>query len=404
MSEGLPSTGSRNDYAEAVQASLSLAVGALMVGSFAACDPPTPERATSGLVPAAPAFAPLGSPWRRPLAAPVAFDLRWTRHGAFIAWAEPDGGRHALRGMRIDASGRPGATVTFEQTDADVVEVALGYDPQTDRLGVAWIQRRTGEQPALRGTSGDGEGAHFEPAAALGPTRVDRTGVRGHLAIAAGRSPTGLRVYARGDDDACEDGRPARCASFGAHALPPESNAGDRPWLTVPRPCDRPVTGYLNRPPHFYYGVCHHRARDRRPETIWYGIQPEPMYAQAHPLLTGCDPRGTAVLGDAVWVTAACDGRRTGVRVRALDVSPPVSLDARTLRCGPTGRPVLRLDRAYPLVAPADRLAPVLPAVLAPVDAAAVWTGDVLLVARHAARRVEVSRYRCAGDQFVRDG
>lgn len=365
------------------------------------CEEPAPLTAQAGLAPTD-TTPKLGQAWTRPLASPAAFDLRWTQHGAFLAWSEPHGSRQSVRGVRLDADGRPGKVTTLDDTDAEVVEVALGYAPSLDQLGVAWVQRRPGEQAQLRGTAADGEPTRFAPAATVGPTHVAHVGERGHLAIAPGRGH--LHVYARGEDQPCEDGKPSRCASFGAHPLPPDPAAGNRPWLTVPRPCDRPVTGYLYRPPHRYYGICHLREDDSRQETVWYSIQPEPMYAQAHELMAGCEPRGAAVLDDAIWVTAACGSIRTGVRIRGIDVDPPRSLDDAELTCNAGGHPVLTLEREHPLVAPADHLGPLLPGEVGGTDAAAVWTGEVLLVARHVAREVEVARYRCVEGLFVREG
>lgn len=363
------------------------------------CEEPAPLMAQAGLAPGD-ATPKLGEPWKQPLASPAAFDLRWTQHGAYLAWSAPHGARQRVQGVLFDADGRPGPTSTLDDTDAEVVEVALGYAASTDQLGVAWVQRRPGEQAQLRGTAGPPSA--LAPAATIGPTHVAHVGERGHLAIASG--PDHLRVYARGEDQACQDGKPSRCASFGAHPLPPDPASGNRPWLTVPRPCDRPVTGYLYRAPHRYYGICHLREDDSRQETVWYSIQPEPMYAQAHELMAGCEPRGAAVLGDAIWVTAACGSVRTGVRVRGIDVDPPRSLEGVELTCNAGGHPVLSLDDEHAFVAPADRLGPLLPGEVGGTDSAALWTGEVLLVARHVARQVELARYRCVEGLFVREG
>jgi hypothetical protein len=331
--------------------------------------------------------APSAALMRAPLAAPAAFDVALTGDGAALVWNE--GNR--VRVQWLDAQGAArGEPVVL--TAAPAREIAAAGD--ADRLAVAWleVEGKRASVHAAMATNG-----RFDAPAPLGPSQTERTDRRGHVVVSLGRRGR-LVAFHRGPDAPCE--AHARCASYAMHELPPRGSDSLRPSLVVPSPCDGGIVGVALAGAHWNYGVC--ALEEGRASTTVFTAQDDPPYAQAQAMLPGCSPLGMTALDREVWMVGVCDGRRSGVRWRGIDLPSPVH-DLSNLEIVCRGeRAALTLDGEIPLAHPVAGLGPLLPSRLAPGGARAVWTGSALLVAYRAADTLELARYRCLGGMLLR--
>ena len=199
----------------------------------------------------------------------------------------------------------------------------------------------------------------------------------------------------RAGDAPCQDDPRSTCAGFGFVEL---TDGAAQPWglpLSIPDPCRRGVVGLVGAAGRSHYAVC--ALQEGRPASTLFSISFEPEYARADPMLTGCEPRGLATLGDTVLFAAECQGgARLAVLGNVMQEPRQVELGQAALRCegdaliagsGETGGalPVDHMERAEVL----------LPAAIAHASARAVTSAGALFVGETRSGKLRVSRYRC---------
>jgi hypothetical protein len=137
------------------------------------------------------------------------------------------------------------------------------------------------------------------------------------------------------------------------------------------------------------------------PVTTVFTITPEPAYARAEQVLSGCEPAGTFVWKDSAWLVAECQGNRRAARIGAGDeVVEYLDMRAPKLECR-SGIARIRAS-AFELVLdePRPRLEALLPTGIAPRGSRAVFNGNALLVASNAGTSLRLARYPCNGDRL----
>ncbi len=339
----------------------------------------------------------------RALSAVPAFDLVSAGGQALLVWADGT----AVRGITITAEGK----VAQERKLADVshvIEVAAAVGHGVHRLGVAWMAGDASIQ--LFTTVGDTRTLITPVATAVTTVSTTRSERRGRMALVSG--PDGvLTLFAQGPEEPCEDGALERCATFAIRKLPADGSVSRRPVLAVPHPCSVPIAGFAVLPGHWQYAVCNIEAGRER--TTLFTTRAHPSYAQVLHLLEGCDPTGSALVGDKFWLTAQCGSQRAGVVARGVDVlEVPTNLSQRSVVCDEDGTMMLSLaTRERAQLAPTGQdlippvgLAAVLPAAIAPTGSRAVVIGQgtaTLAVAAPSHDRVEIRRYGCSGSLLL---
>ncbi len=283
--------------------------------------------------------------------------------------------------MLLDASARSG----------DVTDLTATF--VGERLAVAWIER-SGEKSRVRAAWAAPKAPVFE----LGPAFRGPPSARGNVAVA--RRGEAALVFARGDEVGCIDPGKHACYSFLFHEL--GANGAKRTGLplSVPVPCTDNATSLLVLPERYHYGVCTDTGRG--PVTTVFTITPEPAYARADPVLEGCEPKGTFVWQGKAWLIADCQGNRRAARIGGGDdVVEYLDLRSPRLDCR-AGIAAIRASGFELLLAePRGALEALLPSVIAPRGARAVFTGRALLVASSVGNALRVARYVCEREQWA---
>ncbi|MCA9581843.1 MAG: hypothetical protein KC416_08610, partial [Myxococcales bacterium] len=333
-----------------------------------------------------------------------------------LAWAEPVSYGAGVRLVRLNPlGGSVGNQVTaFVPPDANnpndvraVVEVSLATGG--GRAGLAWVQhrQRTSTDIQYRGgaTHGSLASGKFAPPVDLGPMAVP-VDPQSRGMVAAAAAPDGaISVLYRSTDGSCVEGEKGpECARFSIRGLGEAGNTPSRGVpLAVPTPCSAPIAGYLHSAGAWYFGIC--SLEKSKPVTTVYGIQFEPEYAHAEPILAGRFPAGMVPSPKGALVLGLGDGNRDAVsftqggREKTVLRKTAAASDCRD------GRPVLQVRAAagtsveLPLAEPMSRIEGILPLAIAPERARAVWTGKAVLVAFPLGQEVVLHRYECvAGD------
>lgn len=336
------------------------------------------------------------------VSAPAGLELVAVEDGAVLLWGAPGGG---LRAQRLDplggARGEPLAV-----TEAGRVLEVVGAQGG-GRLGVAWVEQSDDEQ-RVRAAIGDARGRQFGPPLELADTEDHDGAQRGWLAASASDQGE-LDVLFRSALGSCGGAHPKqRCVRFFHRRLSTDTQPRGLP-LVVPEPCPRAVVGNEFSGGDWYFALCARPAASLHPTAVTlYALRFAPQYAHAEQLLEGCTPEGMSAVASGVLAVGECEGEPHGVRVgdagRSRAELGPIERGARCRE----GRPELwargktRVRRR--LDAPASRLEALLPRVLAPLGARAVWTGRALVVGRALEERVALGRYECRGGRLARTG
>jgi len=289
---------------------------------------------------------------------------------------------------RSDGTGLAPAAV---EIDAQVVQ---------GRMGIGWVERQ-GLQLQTRAVLGDARGRTFGGPRDLAEREHDpRSGSRGAIALVA--SGFGIGVLYRRADGACESGGRSECARFGRARLG-EGRPSRGDGYSLPEPCAKALVGAAVAEEIRYHALC---AMDEgEPRTMLFGIQFEPRYAHAEPLLAGCEPVGLTPFDEGVALMGDCGD--TGARERR---GFHVEEAARTI--GDLGTPQARCQDGRVILnfggpeltlgAPRDGLEALLPPAMASGDDRAVWTGEAVLVATQLGRESALRRYGCDRGVFRR--
>lgn len=331
----------------------------------------------------------------------VAFELIATKSGAALAWGEPKSGRLLVAFLDEggDARGEPVRVERTGRAGAEVIEVAAAS--LDDRVGVAWIDR-AGQTTASWGALGDAGTRSFSAALALGASQVEAATRRGAIALSAS-DKNELVALRRGPDEPCPGDKEKTCAAFAFRELLSVGPQARGLPLSVPSPCLRPLVGFALVKDRWHYALC--STAEGPPVTMAFNVQRTPYYADAKPLLRGCQPIGMLVVEGAVLIAAECEAGRRAVRVGDM-TTPVTTLDvSRAELACERGRPRVRIPGepalAFALDQPMSGLGPILPASLASPGSRAAWTGSRLLVASWARSNVVLRRFGCRGGDLV---
>jgi hypothetical protein len=309
-------------------------------------------------------------------------------------WGPRGAARPTLLRVELDASGRrTGSVSVVLDANARSGEISdLAAAQVGERLAVAWIER-SGTKARARAAWASAKARVFELGTAFrGPPTA-----RGNVVVAERRG-AGL-VFSRGDEVGCIEPGLHACYAFSFHELQAERAAAVGLSLSVPVPCTDNATSLVVLPDRYNYGVCTDSGRG--PVTTMFTITPEPAYAQASPVLEGCEPAGTFAWKGNAWLVANCQGNRRAARLGRSD-TPIEYLDMRSLRLDCKGDVASLRASGFelPLDEPRSRLEALLPSAMAPRGSRAVWTGGALLVASSAGNSLRVARYTCEGNRW----
>ncbi|MFW6050209.1 MAG: hypothetical protein ACODAU_03485, partial [Myxococcota bacterium] len=310
-------------------------------------------------------------------------------------------GRGAVRGPERSVAPDDVPPGAGADPAAQIVEVAAGAGG--GRLGVAWVLRHgTGALQALAARA-DAAATTFGPPVDLGASEGGSASRRGRVAVAVSDAGD-VDVLFRTTDGPCgDDVRGETCARF-RHWQPGGERRGIP--LVVPGVCSPPIAGSLFHGGRWYFGLCA-AGEDGRPTTTLYGLQFEPEYAHAEPLLAGCRPQGVAPAPGGVLLAGRCDEGTRAVHVtEAGRQRAELGTVQRRAVCR-GGHPVLVIEgegggAELPLSGALDGLSPWLPKGAAPAGARAAWTGEALLVAAPLGGEVAVRRFECDGERLIR--
>jgi len=342
----------------------------------------------------------------------AAFDLGVSERGAVLAWVEA-APAEMLHVVRLDVPGEVQTRATQQLRGRVVTDLVLA----DTAAGTSVLWRETsGGTATARGVWVDSAGA--ARALELGPAWGDAQAGRGNLSVTT--RGAGALALVRGPREACGEGSEGgseggseadrdACFGFRFYELSPSGAALGGLNLRVPVPCDaraallispRPLAGpAAASEPRFHYAVC--TRSEQAPVLTVFSIEPDRGYAAARQVFSGCTPLGAGYFAGEPQLIADCRGSRQIARIPAADAAFEVrNIDGRGLLCGPRG-PRLRLANDWlELDRPTEHLELLLDASLAPLDARAVWTGSVLLVARAQAGRLTLARYGCSGSEL----
>jgi len=278
-------------------------------------------------------------PAPRRLSTSGSFDLVATSEGAMLAFVGHGDDGYPVVAVRVGELGEPVATIDVDTSGASAGELAAGDGVVAWVRGGArfevWASEVTGPRPRRLG----------EVAAHRGP--------RGRLDV------RGEEVRYLGDRGVCAQG------------------LGERRCRTIwrGRACASGVTSAGDD------GVCTEE-----------GLR---LLAAESSVLRGCVEHRIGAVGDALVVSAMCDGERRWV------TSSGEPLDTPTLGCDGEAMYV-EIGERHVLGSVAADLAPVLPDDVAELSTRAVFTGRVLLVAGVARGELRVRRYECLGGEVTR--
>ncbi|HEX2677741.1 MAG TPA: hypothetical protein VHM19_13910, partial [Polyangiales bacterium] len=343
-----------------------------------------------------------------------AFEIVATSEGATLIWAEPGECGRSLHVQRLDADGRKlGEATGFDAcagepalpSDARILETAAAAS--NGKLGISWIAQ-AGAQAQVLGTYGPDDADTLAPVARLSPAAPEHAAERGRLQMVA--SPAGpIRVAFRAPEADCV-GERGRCARLVTQSLPGSAmRVADAREMKAP--CSRMLVGAYASQGNWYDAFCAlEESAEHEPiaTTTVYSLRPEISYAEAMPVLAGCEPLGVAPMGKGVAVLGTCSGVLRAHLVVALQRETILEGVTREAKCS-EGRPVLRLVAAdgthgsLTLDEPRDRIELLLPPELAPAGARAAFTGRRVLIASvDTSDQLQLDALTCQGDALVR--
>lgn len=397
--------------------------GWLLAASLAGCTRAASDASGNGGAAGSTAAAPaaLGAaPSPLQLASETAFDLTVSERGALLGWADASaaGVLHVLRFAASGARAAPAPTPAALPPASGAADLTL-VDAGS---GVALIWRTPGQAAMARGLWLDGKGTW--QSLELGATWPAPGAGRGNLALAA--RGEGALALVRGPRETCREtavpsaaagaaaggasgGEGEPCFGFRFYQLSAAGSQAVGLGLHVPVPCDAraalllsPAAGAEQR---YHYAVCTHV--DGETVLTAFSIEPARSYAAAQQVLPGCQPLGAGLFAGQPTFVAECGASRR--LARFVDADAPFALqsaDVRGLVCsraagGPLAR--VRLGESWlDLAGPQAQLELLLDAELAPHGSRAVWTGEVLLVARAAGGQLALDRFSCEDKELVR--
>ena len=251
---------------------------------------------------------------------------------------------------------------------------------------MVWLEREQLEF-RIRAVEGEGAGRVFGRALELADTGAPG-GPRGHVAAVA--TDAGVSVLFRQVDGPCESGGRRSCARLAQRRLGSDDERG-LGW-SLPVACARPLVGAAVVDGIRYHALC--AKVGGVPETTTFGIQFEPRYAHAEPMLTGCEPLSLTAFASGVAVLGSCAEGVVGWRMSEAGRSVG-RLGAPSVRCE-NERPVLTFGAIEErLSAPREGIAHLLPPPITGPNDRAVWTGEAVLVASALGDEAVLRRFAC---------
>ncbi len=348
-----------------------------------------------------------------PVAAPDAFELVATSEGATAVWIAPGACETSLHVQRFDGDGNKigestrsgieacGSDVAFAAR-AHIVEISAAVG--AGRLGLAWIAQDA-NSAAVFGSYGSDDATTLAPAARLSAAPLVHGATRGRLQM-SGASTGQVRVAYRAPEAACV-GEAGRCAQLVTQSLPSGAlRVADTREIATP--CPRMLVGATVLAGTWYDGFCavSGGASKSEPLTQVYAIRPEISYAEAVPVLAGCEPLGVSPTSKGVAVWGLCGGTLRAHVVAAMGHELVLDAVTREAKCQ-QDRPVLsivagdgtRLDS--PQDEPRDRLELLLPPELAGPAARAAFAGRNIFVTEVKQGSLVLRVLGCRGDSLV---
>jgi hypothetical protein len=195
-----------------------------------------------------------------------------------------------------------------------------------------------------------------------------------------------------------------------SQAHPPGSEAAQRgggDTREVPFPCQHLMVGSTWNRGIWYDAFCALDGAEGRATTEVYSIRPEIFYAEAVPVLTGCEPLGLAPAQTGAVVFGRC-GEELRAYVLSETQKRALVVRERRLQCD-AGRPVLTLNgdhgerETLRLDAPRDRLELWMPPEVAPIGSRVAFTGRRILIATLQANRLMLRTQHCEAQSLVSD-
>lgn len=345
------------------------------------------------------------------IASEDAFELVATSDGAAVVWVAPGPCDASLRVQRFDAEGRrlggavrAGVVPCGRERSEGAQITELAATAAAGKLAAAWIVEDA-TSAVVFGSVGSDAADALAPAQRIAEASRERLAARGRLMLSA--SPIGqMRMAFRAPDAACV-GAPGRCAKLVTQAFPV---GAERPAdaREMPTPCARMLVGAHALGDTWYDAFCAvtPRATEQAALTLVYAIRPEISYAEAVPVLEGCEPLGVAPTPRGVAVLGTCEGQLRAHVVAGQGRALVLDGVMREAKCV-ASRPLLALAAAdgarleVPLDEPRDRLELLLAPGLASARARAAFTGSRLLVADVQRNRVVLRTFVCRGDALV---
>ncbi len=300
------------------------------------------------------------------------------------------GGDKGLELRRFDAGGKEMGHATQLARDGRVADVAAAG--VGERLGVAWVERG-GKFAAAYGVVASTKGSGFGSVHRLGEVAAPAAVHGGHLVVREEEDK--LLVFRSGPLEACSSGdKDKNCTSFLVQELMKDGPEPRRIPLSVPAACDRGVAAFSATPGQWLYGVCSRRTGG--PATTLFRIQHSPRYAEANHVLTGCTPRGSAVVDGAIVVVADCPSGRRAVKSNgAMHAVTSLDWSKVRLECARGGPALSIASRRTPLGKVVGDLSALLPKRLVPPGAKAAFTGVALFVGSATRAGVRLIRFEC---------
>lgn len=322
-----------------------------------------------------------------------AFELTAVPQGLRLIWASAASSAAWLYEVELGHDGAPRGKARRIELPArvlgNVADLTASY--VGEQLAVGWLEQGKAEARAVASLV---EGTAPPALIDLGPAASAAESARGNIAIVAEVGSPRALVMWRGLTAPCVEPQSSPCVGFTFRRLRSGGTETTGMPLSVPVPCSSHSVQLVTSAGRFHYGVCTRDGSD--PVTTMFSIQQEPPYARAEPLLKGCLPLGSLLVGEAPWLVADCHGKRRAVPVPLADEKvTPEAVDALKISCT-AERAELRQGRfVLGLREPRAGLQSILPSSWLPTGARAGWTGKSLVVAYENAGKLETRVYAC---------
>lgn len=364
-----------------------------------------PARPTPELAPPAPILAP------RALSMPGAFDLVRQGEGALLVWGAPASAGGTIAMQRVDAMGAMvGEAVALyapsSERLADGRPMALATPLEVSasreggRLAIAALVRADElNEHRVLATSGDAERLAFAPfqrLAELAPSALAR---RGQVAALAGDEAS--QILFRAGEASCPRGvEGGACIAVRRAELRPGAAARTSAVRALGPRCRSPIAGIVSHEGRLGAVLCASTEAEGALSVVPLEGSGEESTMTG---LGGCTDAGLVRLESRDLAVARCGNALRGAELFGQGAPQDLGLPDPTMECEGT-MPVIVATGGTRIRVDAVRsgLGSLLPPIVAPAGARAVYTGRAVLVGAPIGNEVTVRRYECESGMFVR--